>query len=99
MYKSVEKTKEFKVGDKVKIEYISDTNPLNGKVGEITWINKYNFYIKGNKYNSVEKYQAKIVYPNGKEISISDLYREGSGVVSPIEKVEIKETIKENCNE
>ena len=78
----------FKVGDKVKIPYISDCNPHSNKVGTIIWLNEYNYY--PNKNNSVieKRTQGTIAYDDGTTEGVVDFYRKGSGIVSPIVKVE-----------
>ena len=77
----------FKVGDKVKIPYISDGCKFNDKVGIITWLHDYNFYPNGD-YSVVEiKTQATIEYENGEKLEISNLYGEPSGIVSKVIKV------------
>ena len=77
----------FKVGDKVKIPYISDCHKYNNEVGTITWLHDYKFF--PNTFPSVEeiKTQAIITYDDGGELEISNIYREPSGLVSKIIKV------------
>ena len=77
----------FKVGDKVKIPYISDCHKYNNKVGIIKWLHDYKFY--PNTFPSVEeiKTQAIVEYDDGGELEISDLYREPRGLVSKVIKV------------
>ena len=77
----------FKVGDKVKIPYISDCHKYNNKVGTIKWLHDFKFY--PNAFPSVEeiKTQAIVEYDDGGELEISDLYREPSGLVSKVIKV------------
>ena len=77
----------FKVGDKVKIKYISDYSRHNNEIGTITWLNEYNYY--PNKDYSVvkKKTQAIITYKDGSEEGVSDLYAKGSGVTSSVKKV------------
>lgn len=77
----------FKVGDKVKISYISDCNPHNNKVGTITWLHDYNFYPNGNLSVVEKRTQGIITYDDGTTEGIGDFYREGSGVVSKIEHI------------
>lgn len=76
----------FKIGDKVKIPYISDCHKYNNKVGTIKWLHDYKFF--PNTFPSVEeiKTQAIIEYDDG-ELEISDLYREPSGLVSKVIRV------------
>lgn len=74
----------FKVGDKVKIPYISDANPHNNQVGTITWLHDYNYY-PNRDYSVVEKkVQGTITYDDGTTEGVGDFYRKGSGVVSEI---------------
>ena len=84
---SVDVEELFKVGDKVKIPYISDCHKYNNKVGTIKWLHDYKFF--PNTFPSVEeiKTQAIIEYDDGGELEISDLYREPSGLVSKVIKV------------
>lgn len=84
---SVDVEELFKVGDKVKIPYISDCHKYNNKVGTIKWLHDYKFY--PNTFPSVEeiKTQAIVEYDDGGELEISDLYREPSGLVSKVIKV------------
>ena len=80
-------TTKFKVGDKVKIDYISDYNKHNGEIGKITWLNEAKYYPNGD-YSVVEKRtQAEITYKDGSTEMISDLYTKGSGLVSPVKKI------------
>ena len=77
----------FKVGDKVKIPYISDCNPHNSKVGIITWLHDYNYY-PNRDYSVIEKRtQGTITYDDGTTEGVGNFYREGSGVVSKIEHI------------
>ena len=80
------KKKLFHVGDKVKILYISDCNPHNGKVGTITWLHEYNFYPNGDFCMVEKKVQGTIAYEDGKMENISDFYRKKCGIVSPVIK-------------
>ena len=84
---SVDVEELFKVGDKVKIPYISDCHKYNNKVGTIKWLHDYKFY--PNTFPSIEeiKTQAIVEYDDGGELEISDLYREPSGLVSKVIKV------------
>ena len=85
---------EFHIGDKVKIAYISDCNPHNGKVGRITVLRPVNYYPNGD-YSVVEQHvQAIIEYDDGTTEGVGDIYREGCGIVSPVEKVEGVKTIE-----
>ena len=60
----------FKVGDKVKIPYISDCNPHNNKVGIITWLHDYSYYPNGD-YSVIEKRtQGTITYDDGDEVLV-----------------------------
>ena len=77
----------FKVGDKVKIPYISDCNPHNNKVGTITWLHDYNYYPNGDYSVSEKRTQGTITYDDGKSFNVSNMYRKGSGVVSKIEHI------------
>ena len=77
----------FKVGDKVRIPYISDCNKYNNKVGTIVWLKDWEYYPNGD-YSVVEiKTQAKIEYDDKVGIMVKDLYREHSGLVSKVIKV------------
>lgn len=77
----------FKVGDKVKIKYISDCNPHNNKVGIITWLRSYNYY-PNRDYSVIEKrVQGIITYADGTTESVGNFYRKGSGLVSRIERI------------
>lgn len=85
---------KFHIGDKVKIAYISDCNPHNGKVGRITVLRPVNYYPNGD-YSVVEQHvQAIIEYDDGTTEGVGDIYREGCGIVSPVEKVEGVRTIE-----
>lgn len=85
---SIDVEELFKVGDKVKIPYVFDNCKFNDKVGTITELHDYNFYPNGD-YSVVEiKTQATIEYENGETLPILDLYREPSGLVSKVIKVE-----------
>lgn len=77
----------FKVGDKVRIPYISDCNKYNNKVGTIVGLNDWEYY-PNKDYSVVEiKTQAVIEYENGEKLEISNIYREQSGVISKVIKV------------
>lgn len=77
--------RRFKVGDKVRIPYISDCNPHNNKVGIITWLHNYNYY-PNRDYSAIEKRtQGTITYDDGTTEGVVDFYRKGSGLVSEIE--------------
>lgn len=88
---------EFKVGDKVRIAYINDGNEHNGEIGTITWLNDYNYYPKGDMSVVEKRTQAEITYSNGDVEEVGNIYREGSGLVSPIEKVKLRKA-KEYVN-
>lgn len=88
--------KDFKVGDKVKIDYISDANEYNGQVGTLTMVRKYKYYPNGNADEFEYKTQGTIKFDDGKEFNIPDLNREGSGIVSPVDKVEEEMTLVES---
>ena len=79
--------KDFKVGDKVKVEYTSDASKYNGEVGTLTMVRKYKYYPDGNQDEFEYKTQGIVKYDDGTEMTISDLNRKGSGIVSPVEKV------------
>lgn len=78
----------FNVGDKVRIRYISDCHPHNNKIGTVSWLNTYKFYPNGDLSEVIMKTQGKISYENGTEEYVDNMYREGNGLVSPVEKVE-----------
>lgn len=88
--------KDFKVGDKVKIDYISDANEYNGQVGTLTMVRKYKYYPNGNADEFEYKTQGTIKFDDGREFNIPDLNREGSGIVSPVDKVEEEMTLVES---
>lgn len=79
--------KDFKVGDKVKVEYTSDASKYNGEVGTLTMVRKYKYYPDENQDEFEYKTQGIVKYDDGTEMTISDLNRKGSGIVSPVEKV------------
>ena len=81
------KVNKFKVGDKVRIKYISDNSKHNNEVGTITFLRDYNYYPNGDDSVIEKKTQGTITYKDGSEESVVDFYRTGSGVVSPVEKV------------
>lgn len=84
------KPEKFNVGDKVRIAYISDCNPHNGKIGTITWLHDYKYYpngAKGDCLNFEIRTQGKITYDDGTAEGVGNFYRKGSGLVSPVEKV------------
>ena len=81
------KDNEFKVGDKVKIDYISDGNKYNDEVGTIKWIHKYKYYPNGKENEFEYKYQAEIEYSDGGVLAVNDIYAPGSGIVGTIKKV------------
>lgn len=72
----------FKIGDKVKLAYIRDCDPHNGEIGTLTWLHDY------TESDGTRKAQGIIKYQNGDEHTIDDVYRKGSGVVSPVEKID-----------
>lgn len=78
----------FNIGDKVKIKYISDGNPHNNKIGTVKYLHRFNFYSMGNILAEPEtRTQGEIHYDDGTFEIVQDMYRKGSGVVSPIELV------------
>lgn len=79
--------KEFFLGDKVKIRYISDCNPHNDKVGTIIWLHKCEYYPHGDDTEVETHLQGTILYDDGTTEGVGDFYRKGSGLVSPVEKV------------
>lgn len=81
------KDNEFKVGDKVKIDYISDGNKYNDEVGTIKWIHKYKYYPNGKENEFEYKYQAEIEYSDGGVLAVNDIYAPGSGIVGTVKKV------------
>lgn len=78
---------EFQVGDKVRVAYFHDRCPHNGLIGEIVWLNTYEIHSKDDPNKVEKKTQGQILYPDGTTEMISDLYRRGSGAVSPVEKI------------
>ena len=78
---------KVRVGDKVKIPYISDCNPHNNKVGIITWLHDYNYYPNGDCSVIEKRTQGTITYDDGTTEGVGDFYREGSGVVSKSEHI------------
>lgn len=76
------------VGDKVKLDYITDGNPHNGQVGTVIRERKYKYYPNRNPDEFVLKQCCTIQYPDGTKEYVNDTEREGSGLVSPL--VEIK---------
>lgn len=76
-----------KVGDKVKLDYISDCNPHNNKVGEVIRESMHKYYPTGNVDEFVLKQSCIIQYLDGSTEQINDTERKGGGVVSPVEKV------------
>lgn len=77
----------FKLGDRVKLEYISDNNKHNGEIGIITDLRCFNYYPNGD-YSIIEKKLSGIItYNDGLTEEIVDFYRKGSGLVSPITKI------------
>lgn len=81
---------QIKIGDIVSIKYIYDCCPHNGMVGAISYLHKYKYYPNGNKNEFVYKWQALIKYSDGTMESVLDLFKEGSGLVSPITQVMIQ---------
>lgn len=77
-----------KVGDKVKLSYISDCNPNNNKIGTVTYERMYKYYPNGKPDEFIWKQLCTIEYPDGSTHSVEDTEREGSGVVSPLIKIE-----------
>ncbi len=80
---------KFKIGDKVKIPYISDCDKHNGEVGEVTWIHPYKFYPSADINNHIWKYQMQITFSDGERI-MTDPDRRSSGIVSEVILVEPK---------
>lgn len=84
---------KFKVGDKVKISYISDSSKHNGEVGTITSLHDYNYYPKGDMSVIEKKTQGEITYSDGSVEEVSDFYRQESGLVSAIKKVKHQDSM------
>ena len=80
---------KFKIGDRVRIKYISDCNPYNGVVGIINWLHRYKYYPTGVADKFEYKVQGHILYPCGNIFSVNDMYRDGGGAVSPVEKISL----------
>lgn len=80
-------TRRFKIGDKVKIGYISDCDRHNGKTAVITWLNDYKYYPNRDPKEWVIRTQAELTYSDGSAIIISNLYRERSGIVDKVRLV------------
>lgn len=78
----------FKVGDKVRIQYNSDRNPHNGKIGTITWLHDHKYYPNRDYSVVVMQTQAQILYPDGTAEMVDNIYRAGSGTFSPVEKIQ-----------
>lgn len=78
----------IKVGDKVKLYYISDCNPHNNQIGKVIDENMYKYYPNGEPNEFVWKQQCTIQYPDGSTECIQDTERKGGGVVSPLIKIE-----------
>lgn len=76
---------KFKIGDSVRVAYICDCHPCNNMVGTLTWMHEYNYYPNRDESVVEKRWQGTIEYPNGMTYSVSNLYRKGSGVVSPVE--------------
>ncbi len=78
-----------KVGDKVKVQYISDCNANNGKVGTVISERMNKFYPNGDPNEFVWKQSCIIQYLDGSTHTFYDTERMGSGLVSPLIKVAI----------
>ena len=76
-----------KKGDNVRIDYISDSNEHNGKIGKLTFIKKYKYFPTGYLGKFKYKYQAIIEYDDNSKEYIQDVYRQESGTVGKIIKV------------
>lgn len=73
-----------KIGDKVKLDYISDCNPHNGKIGVIIELRKHKYYPNGNPNEWIIKQSCTIQYSDNSTESVMDTERKGSGIVSPL---------------
>jgi hypothetical protein len=78
----------IKVGDKVKLFYISDGNPQNNQLGIVIKENMYKYYPNGDPNEYIWKQGCIIQYPDNSTYSVEDTERKGSGVVSPLIKIE-----------
>lgn len=78
----------IKVGDKVKLNYISDCNPHNNEVGIVIEESKYNYYPNGKPDEFILQQRCTIQYPDNSIEYVQDTERMGSGVVSPLIKVD-----------
>lgn len=78
----------IKLKDKVKLKYISDCNPNNNKIGVVIYEHIYKYYPNRDSDEFVLRQGCTIQYPDGSTHSVEDTEREGSGVVSPLLKVE-----------
>lgn len=83
-----ERKSKYKIGDKVRIAYLSDGHPLNNAIGTVTWLHDYYYYPEGNNLHPIRRTQGEISYPNGFSLEVSNMDREPGGVVSPVEIVE-----------
>lgn len=73
-----------KIGDQVKLAYISDGNPQNNIVGIVTQESVYDYYPNGTPDKSVQRQWCTIQYPDGTTTQVDDTQRPGSGIVSPL---------------
>lgn len=77
----------IKVGDKVKIDYISDCNTHNGEIGTVIEESMYRYYPNGNPNEFVLKQRCAVQYVDGSIGYVLDTKREGSGISSPLKIV------------
>lgn len=84
----------FEIGDKVRVAYFSDCDPRNSQIGVVTGLRYVNHYPNKDYSVVVKRVEGTITYEDGFVLSVGDMYRKGSGLVTPIELIEKASDIK-----
>ena len=74
-------SRNFRIGDRVKVSYISNNNPHNNQIGTITWLHRYFIWKSDDWYDNTQKIEGYISYDDGITEHIKDMYRKENRVV------------------
>lgn len=74
-------SRNFRVGDKVKVPYISENNVHNNQVGTIMSLEKYYIYFSEDWYDRVEKTRGTVQYEDGSVEHVNDFYNKENKTV------------------
>ena len=87
MTQGVEIVKKVKVGDKVRLAYISDRNPHNAQIGTVLTERLCKYYPNGKADEFIWRQTCTIEYTDGTTENVADTDAKGSGLVSSLEVI------------